>query len=601
MGMQDTTKGQNYEKFENDEAPMEAKEEKPATNHKCAPQDGFKLIVAGCILFALSLTAGVVVDTFLRKAPTGHGGVASDSQECSNIGISILHDGGTAVDAAIATMLCLTVTRPSSTGLTSGGYMLLHTPNGKDVTIDFQFVAPNSASEDMFGKDKSKSVTGALSFAIPGLLKGLKLAHKDYGKLPWSNLLEPAIGIAKSGFKVNQDLVDSISNALTGASADFKKVFTPSGKIPKVGDTLKLEKLALVLDGVAKNGEEAFYSGNTAKEILDTVISNGGNLTASDLNNYTALETGVYSQDFGDYKIISTPPPSSGTVVLAAMNLIHRLGLQQANQDKALNYHYLAEVFKFVFAERSKLGDPHFNKDVKDVVTQMLSKKMADELSKKISFNKTYPASYYGPFFSTAATKGTANVVVLGNNGDLVSVVSTIGGSFGSKLVTKSGIVLNNGMSSFSSPGFNDRDGIPPSKANYIEPGKRPLSAASPVIAFNKKKPCSDQYIVGSSGGAKAITATIQVLVDLLHYRLSGEDAVKRPRIHTQLTPDAVLAEGKKFHKAGIDSVLSKLKAMGYKMDNSAERLGTINVISQQKKFISTYADERKSGGSAKF
>jgi len=589
-----------YRRFDG-QIQSETAEQERLKKNKCIPNDGFKLIVVGCILFALSLTAGVVVDTFLKKVPTGHGGVASDSPECSEIGVKILHNGGTAVDSAIATMICLAVVKPAGTGLSSGGYMLLHTPKGKDVTIDFQFSAPLSASKDMFEKDKSKAEKGGLSVAIPGFLKGLALAHKKYGKLSWSSLVEPSVKLAKNGIKLDKDTVGKIADSVSSFSGDLKKVLLPNGKIPKVGETLELKNISKLLSKIASDGVDAFYSGSNLREILEVVNADGGNITEKDFKDYAALEKGVHYILFEGYKVISTPPPSGGVVVLAAMNLLNQLNLAAGNQMKTLNFHYLAEAFKFVFAERTELGDPKFEPSVQEVVKKMLSIETAVELRKNISAKQTYPPSHYGPFSSAAKTKGTANAVVLGTNGDLVSVVSTIGGAFGSGLVTKSGVILNNGMSSFSSPGFSDRDGIPPSKANYIAPGKRPLSAASPLITFNKKKPCSDQYVVGASGGAKSITATIQVLIDLVKYHLTADQAVRRPRIHTQLFPDVLYAEGKAFKKAGINSVLTELKAMGHKVDSSAEKLASVNVISQKDKSITTFADERGGGGSVRF
>eukprot|EP00794_Sanderia_malayensis_P011955 gene11955-13192_t len=586
-----------YEKFHDKKESNELKSKEKKKN-KCLPQDGFKFIVAGCVLFALSLTIGVVIDTFTKKPVTGHGAVSSDSQICSDVGISILRQGGNAVDAAISSAICLAIVKPGSSGLASGGYMLLHTPAGKDIAIDFQFVAPGSATRDMFKTDKSKAEKGAFSVAVPGMLKGMALAHKKYGKLAWSSLIKPIIDICNNGFDVDKDTVDEITKSLSEFSDEMKKFFIPGGRIPRVGQSMKFHNLSSVLQRISASGADAFYSGSIAKSIVDVVKSNGGNLTEDDLKNYQAIETGVYNTMFNGYKVITTPVPSSGVVVLAALNLLGQLKLSAKDQKTSLNYHYVLEALKFVFAERTRLGDANFDKNITNLVKEILSLEKAVELSKKVSKNVTHSTSYYGPFLSSAETRGTTNVIVLGTNGDHASIISTIGSSFGSKLVTDHGITLNNGMSGFSLPGQSTPLSL---QANYIEAGKRPLSAAAPVIAFHKSKPCSNQYITGSSGGTKAITATIQVLVDLLSYRTSAGDAMKKPRVHTQLLPDNVLAEGSRFIKAGLGQVLTDLKSMGHKTDTSATALGTVNIISQQNKDIVSVADDRKSGGTSQF
>ncbi|XP_028402412.1 glutathione hydrolase 1 proenzyme-like [Dendronephthya gigantea] len=563
---------------------------------KCVQPGGLRVIIAGSIIFALAVTVALIVDIYTGDHNVGHGVVSSDSAQCSMIGESILKKGGSAVDAAIATTLCVGVVCPESSGIGGGGFMLVQSPEGVVKVIDFREVAPAASTKDMFGKDKKTSLSGGLAVAVPGQVLGLEKAHEMFGKLKWKELFNPAIALARNGFKIHNTtekwLKDEIiSDDLEEIVKRFFRFTTNITKRPKLADTLQV---------IADQGSSGFYSGAVAESIVNTVIKNKGILTLDDLKSYTVETRQPLSSNYQDYRLFTAGPPASGAVLLSALNILEGFNLTAANSNDTIVYHYIVETLKFVYAQRSHLADPGFVK-MRNITDVMLSKEEANMLRDRINISKTETdPSYYGPFFDSPPNKGTSHVAVIDRKGGIVTVTSTINGPFGSKLYTPTGIVLNNEMDDFSRPHVSNFYGVSPSKANYIEPGKRPLSSITPVIALYKPDLCGRQVVLGASGGSRITSAIIQVLLNKLTFDRSLKEAIEWPRLHHQLLPMLVEVEGRRFSdEVPTKNIAQFLIDKGNNVTSSPKFIAIVNGASKLDGHLYGHADSRKIGSSA--
>ncbi|EDO48355.1 predicted protein, partial [Nematostella vectensis] len=490
---------------------------------KCNRKKGVRVIVVSCLVFAVAVTIALIIDIYVGDHHTGHAAVSSDVKECSDIGLDLMKRGGSAVDASIGALLCVGLMNPESCGIGGGGFMLIVPPRKKGEVIDFRETAPGKASEGMHKGNEELAATGGLAVAVPGELRGYEIAHKKYGKLKWAELFAPTIKLARDGFQVSAH----------------------TGMYLQVGDMIRNKELADTLEIIAREGPDAFYTGDIAQSIVKTVRSNDGVITLDDLKNYKALEKDGLNSTYEGYQITTIPLPGSGPVLFSALNILEQFQFSKVDKGKNETYQYIVEALKFAYAQRTHLGDPAdpANAHMQNVTNAMLSKKLAAKLRKKIFANQTFPPSYYGPFFDAAESHGTAHLSVVGPDGELVSVTSTINGYFGSYLMTDTGIILNNEMDDFSSPGITNQFGIKPAKANYIRPGKRPLSSMVPVVVRHKQDPCTYRLALGGSGGTRITTAVLQTLINILSFGNSLSEAVERPRVHHQFSPDVVEAE----------------------------------------------------------
>ncbi|CAB3992309.1 Gamma-glutamyltranspeptidase 1 [Paramuricea clavata] len=564
---------------------------------KCVQPGGLKVIITGSIIFALAVTVALIIDIYTGEHNVGHGVVSSDSAQCSRVGEDILKKGGSAVDAAIATTLCVGVVCPESSGIGGGGFMLVQSPEGKMEVIDFREVAPADSTKDMFGEDKDKSLTGGLAVAVPGQIQGLEVAHKKFGKLKWKDLFTPAIGIARNGFKIHNSTAKWLKNA---SIYDDLKNLAPTFLELLNKENIKRPKHADTLEVIANQGSAGFYSGPIAESIVNRVKQSNGILGLEDLKNYTVEIREPLSSDYQDYRIFTAGPPTSGAVLLSALNILQGFNLSLANKSEDLVYHYIVETLKFVYAQRSRLADPRF-KPMENITNAMLSKHEAAKLRDLINISKTEKdPKYYGPFFDAPPNKGTSHISVIDRKGGIVSVTSTINGPFGSKLYTSTGILLNNEMDDFSRPGISNLFEVAPSEANYIKPGKRPLSSICPVIALYKSDLCGRQVVLGASGGSRITSAVIQVLFNIITFRRSLEDAIEWPRLHHQLLPMELEAEGEKFsEKLPKEKIIEFLEDKGNKVIRNPKFTAIVNGASKYDGHLYGHADSRRHDGGA--
>ncbi|KAF8708122.1 Gamma-glutamyltranspeptidase Ggt1, partial [Rhizoctonia solani] len=466
-----------------------------------------------------------------------HGAVATEIKQCSDLGVELLKKGGNAADAMIGAQLCVGTVAAYHSGIGGGGFMLVRSPNGTYETIDFREFAPGAATELMYvNKTGSPSQVGGLAVAVPGELRGFEALHKRHGKLPWKKIFEPVIKLSK-GFEVSRELAKVLAGNLTYITEDplWAAVYAPNGKVAVAGQTIRRPTYAKTLQRIANEGVNAFYTGSIAKNIISTAQNNGGVITLEDLEKYQVVIRKPVQIKYRNYTITSCPAPSSGIIALSALGILENFDISNSSSINTTT-HLLDEAIKFAYGQRMSIGDPAFVKNVTDLQTFYLQKSTSKELADKISLSTTFPSYYYNPDNYTAQREsGTSHLVAADASGLVVSLTSTVNYYFGSQLMTKDGIILNDEMDDFSTPGTSNGFGYIATPANYIAPYKRPLSSISPTIVEDNEG--NFRFATGAAGGSRIITATLQSLWHVLDRGMDVQSAINFPRLHDQIVP----------------------------------------------------------------
>ncbi|CAN1822256.1 Glutathione hydrolase 3 [Linum perenne] len=471
------------------------------------------------------------------------GVVAADDSRCSQIGASVLRQGGHAVDSAVATSVCLGVVNPMASGIGGGGFMVVRSSssNSKVQAFDMRETAPSAATKNMYANDIETKYLGPLSMGVPGEIAGLYEAWLQYGRLPWNTLFQPAIKLAKDGFVVAPYLANSIAET-TKIFNDpgLVKVFAPNGKLLKAGDVCYNVALAQTLEAIAEHGPEVFYNGSVGENLVKDVRAAGGIMKMEDLKNYKVRVTDAVAVEAMGYTIYGMPSPSSGTLGMSmVMNIFKSYASLNAAKGE-IGLHRLIESLKHMFALRMNLGDPEFV-DISKVEAQMLSPAFAEKIQKLIFDNTTFPSEYYMHKWSQLRDHGTSHFCIVDAERNAVSMTTTVNYGFGAGYLSPStGIVINNEMGDFSAPTEISSDHLPPSPANFIEPNKRPLSSMTPIIVTKGHQLAG---VLGGSGGLYIIPAIVQVFLN--HFVLGMEplQAVLSPRVYHDLIPNVVKYE----------------------------------------------------------
>ncbi|XP_013591011.1 PREDICTED: gamma-glutamyltranspeptidase 1-like [Brassica oleracea var. oleracea] len=498
-------------------------------------------------------TIAILIIAFLQNAAAKkrphsivkyHGAVATDDGRCSRIGMKVLRQGGNAIDASVAAAFCLGVVSPASSGIGGGSFIVVKMAGGKEVAYDSRETAPLRATENMYGGNLDLKKRGALSVGVPGEVAGLFTAWKQHGKLPWKRLVSPAKKLAARGFKISKYLYMQMNTTRDHILADkgLSKLFVSNGELKKPGTLCRNPKLALTLRQIAKYGPKAFYNGTVGVNLVRDILKSGGIITLKDLQSYRVNVKEPLSNDILGYRLLGMPPPSSGgAAMVLILNILSQYGVP-SGVSGSLGVHRLVEALKHAFAIRMNIGDPDFV-DVSKVVSNMLSPKFAQDLKRKINDKKTFDPKYYGGRWNQIKDHGTSHLSIIDHERNCVSMTSTINAFFGALMLSPStGIVLNNEMDDFSIPlkSFNDSDKPPPAPANFIRPGKRPLSSMTPTIVLKDGKV---KAAVGASGGMYIIAGTTEVFLNHFLLNMDPLSSVVAPRIYHQLIPNSVKYE----------------------------------------------------------
>ncbi|WP_444929980.1 gamma-glutamyltransferase [Microbulbifer sp. SSSA002] len=476
--------------------------------------------------------------------------VATQNALASDVGVQILEAGGNAVDAAVAIGFALAVTLPRAGNLGGGGFMLVHRADGKKtVAIDYRETAPSGVSAaDFLNSDGSKNRATSRSWhaiGVPGTVAGLHRAWRDHGsgKLSWSQLLQPAITLAVKGFVVNYDLAQLLqakSEWLRQDTATAKAYFKADGSSYRAGETLLQADLAWSLEQIAKHGPKAFYQGAIADKIVAAMQRQGGHIDREDLAGYTAKYRTPVVGDYRGYQVVSMPPPSSGGVaIIETLNILEQFPLTQWGRS-AQTFHVMAEAMKRSFADRGQhLADPDFY----PVPQQwLIDKKRAGQLATTIKLDRATSSEQLGGHSLPEESPSTTHFSVIDAEGNAVSNTYTLANSFGTgHMVEGTGILMNNQVYTFSvQADVEGAAGFSASKANRLEPGKRPVSSQSPTIVLKEGKPF---LLVGSPGGSRIINVVTQVISNVIDHKMNIAEATNERRIHHQWLPDILEVE----------------------------------------------------------
>ena len=502
--------------------------------------------------------------------PAKDGVVVSSSDIASDIGASILARGGTAVDAAVATAFAMAVTYPFAGNIGGGGFMIVRTSDGAATTFDYREKAPAKSTPTMYLNAKGEisrdlTAAGYLAPGVPGTVRGMAMAHMRFGKLQWKDVVMPAASLAREGFVVSDSLARSLNREIREPMKAFPVSVAaygkPDGTEWKAGDKLVLGDLAKTLTAIATDGPDAFYKGWIADLIDKDMAANGGLMTKADLAAYQAKERKALRGTFLGYDIISMPPPSSGGVAIIEMlNMLELLEIHKMPRLSAEAIHLTTEARRRAFLDRARfLGDPDF---VDVPVSTLISKPHAQDQIKTINRSRASSSLELGKDIVTMPAEEpdeTTHFSVVDRNGMAVSNTYTLEGGYGSHVVVAgAGFLLNNEMGDFNKkPGTTNATGDIGTPANIIAPGKRMLSSMTPVIVARAGKLV---LVTGSPGGRTIINTSLDVVLGVTAFGMTGREAVDAPRMHHQWLPDRLTIEEK-----GIpESMVQTLTAIGH-------------------------------------
>ncbi|KAF9777737.1 gamma-glutamyltranspeptidase [Thelephora terrestris] len=539
-----------------------------------------------------------------------HGGIATEVAECSEIGVELLTQGGSAVDAIIAGSLCVGVIAAYHSGIGGGGFGLVRSVGGDGKVsydmVDFRETAPGASNLWMYvnSTDPTASTIGGLAVGVPGELRGWELLHQKYGKLPWPKLFEGAIKLARCGFTVNQDLAAALNNdtyPFLTTDPLWAEVYAPNGILLQQGDTAYRKRYANTLEIIAQQGADAFYTGSIAENIVSTASSNGGIITLDDLENYSALTRTPVNITYRGNRIFSTVAPSSGAVVLSALKVFEAWPATAKVDDPAYDIvaHRLIEATRFGYGQRTWYGDPAYTANVSSLEREFLGAPEVEKVRTLINDSTTYPAPYYNPSnYIVLDDHGTSHLAAADQWGTVVSLTTTINLYWGSNLMTPDGIILNDEMDDFSSPGLTNAFGFAPSPANFIYPGKRPQSSIASSIAEDLETG-EFKIATGAAGGSRIITATLQNLHYTLDQGLTPNASVHTSRWHDQLTNVTYFelpapADG----LPGFDNgTVSFLASLNYNVTYEGITGSTSHIVGKINGTFHAFSDPRKPAG----
>jgi gamma-glutamyltranspeptidase/glutathione hydrolase len=562
------------------------------------------IAVLAAVLVSLSHASAQTTDTpIVRYSDLRHpifgasGMVSSQNAHATEVGAQILADGGNAVDAAVAVGFALAVSLPRAGNLGGGGFMLVHdADSGETVAIDYREAAPRRAGRDMFldkdgNVDQDKARFSHFSAGVPGTVAGLWRAHQDYGRLPWKRVVEPAVRLARDGFRVTYDLAGLLAarkERLCRFEAACRYFYKPGGVPYEPGERLTQPDLADTLEAIAAEGPDAFYTGEIAQKIVAEMDKHGGLIDAESLAAYEPALRDAARGSYRGYEVLTMPPPSSGGIhVVQMLNILENFPMADFGSGSADAVHVLAETARLAYADRSKhLGDPDFY----DVPADwLMSKAYAKQLAATIDMKRARASSDVAPGVPPAyESPDTTHFSVIDSDGNVVSNTTTLNFSFGSGIaVTGAGFLLNNEMDDFSAKaGVPNAYGLIGHEANEIDGGKRPLSSMTPTIVLDDGKAW---FATGSPGGSRIITTVLQMIVNVIDHGMNIAEAEAAPRMHHQWLPDVLQLE------SGFSpDTIRILESRGHEIAASQWSMGSLQTVAWKDGVFRGSSDPRR-------
>jgi gamma-glutamyltranspeptidase/glutathione hydrolase len=523
-------------------------------------------------------------------AQAQHEMVVAESEPAADAGLEILHQGGNAIDAAVATSLALGVTNAGSCGMGGGGFMLIYLARTKSLyALDYREEAPQAATADMYlrnGKaDEDLARTGALAIAVPGEVAGLDAALKRFGTMKFQAVAAPAIKLARDGFPLGAHTAQELlmTEPMFASDVAFHTIYyTSDGKPQPAGATLYNHDLAGLMQRLGDDPGANFYHGAIADTIAGFIKEHGGIVTAGDLAAYRPVWRDPIHLAYRNYVVYTVPPPSSGGIVLEMLGMLSSSPIAGLGINSPPYLARLIEVMRQGFIDRQQYADPAF---LNVPVPELLSPHQIGEDRDRAFHHSNQPPAVPAPH-----DHGTSNFAIVDKAGNVVDVTTTVNTIFGAKLMVPGfGLILNDEMDDFAvAPGVPNAFKLVGDKNNDVAPGKRPLSSMSPVITLANGRPA---LVVGASGGPTIITGVIQVMLNVLDFELDPVTAIAAPRIHEQAQPDVVVVEQSMPVKTK-----SQLIAMGYTLKVVPD-LGAVSAIRISAGSLHGAFDLRKGGG----
>ncbi len=538
-----------------------------------------RLLFLTIALAAVACASGFAED-MVRPAHGSKAMVATVQPEASKVGVTILQQGGNAVDAAVAVGFALEVVYPEAGNIGGGGFMLFRRANGEAHFLDYREKAPAKATANMYLDSQGNviagmSIVGYKAIGVPGSVAGMVYAQQHWGKLSLKQVMEPAIRLAREGFVLDYEEAQAFHDAQLAKFPESRQIFQRDGKYYQTGNVFKQPELARTLERIAAKPDD-FYHGSLARELAAAIQKGGGLITADDLAHYEVKERTPIHGTYRGYDVISAPPPSSGGVALVEiLNILEGYDLAKEGNRSAESIHLTSEAFQRAFFDRAEfMGDPDFSKIP---VAQLIDKRYGNAWRETIPSRNATPsadlrrpsvfsqldsyASSHPQPASTAEPDHTTHYSIVDPEGNAVSVTTTLNDAFGSRVTAQGlGFLLNDEMDDFSSkPGVPNMFGLLQGPANAIGPGKRPLSAMTPTIVLKNGKLF---LVLGSPGGPTIITTVANVLMGVVDYGLNIQQAVNAARFHDQWMPDEIQVEA-----TGLSpDTIGILERMGHKI-----------------------------------
>ncbi|TRY65590.1 hypothetical protein DNTS_015198, partial [Danionella cerebrum] len=537
------------------------------------------LIAAGLVIYYVSYFKEECADGLYRR-----GAVAADSETCSKVGRDILQAGGSAVDGAIAALLCTSVINPQSMGIGGGSIFTIREPNGKVRIINARETVPSDFKTDLLSTCPTtiQPMEGAHWVGVPGDIRGYAKAHKLYGHLPWASLFQPTIKMAREGIRIPYMLSRFLPLLLKEKpESPLRQLFqNEKGEPLKEGDVVKFTKLADTLETIAECGADALYNGQLAKDLIEDLQAAGSTVSLEDLKSYKVSESEAWLVTLGDYDMYFPPPPAGGALLGFILNTMQGFNLSSASlkgDEKLLTYQRYVETCKFANGFKRFLKDPNFASQTG--AFEITQKYFADKVRVKISSDNSHDASYYN-ITPCLDTTGTTHVSVLAENGMAVSVTSTINHIFGSRIFSaKTGILLNNQLADFCG------------KTSNIHAGEQPPSSMSPAVLYSKSK--KHMVVIGASGGSMITTGVALTLMNFLWFGKTLQDSIDAPVVFVDSRN--TLNFESSFDKVVVES----LHKNGNKVKVPQIFYNVVNAVSKENDCIDAVSDSRKHGKAA--